>query len=380
MITRRAFLYSSAVAFASVSLSTCGNNSDSPPPAASLNKRLTSLSPPDANGVMLPDGFTSRVVARSGLKPHNASPYYWHSAPDGGATFETSSGGWIYVSNSERPRNKGGAGAIEFGADAKVVKAYPILEHTNRNCAGGATPWGTWLSCEEVERGVVWECDPYGIDTARSFPALGRFCHEAVAVDTQTLSVYMTEDEFDGRFYRFVPTTVNPQGIPDLTGGELQVAIVDWSDNSVQWQMVTDANAYTLPTRYQISSSTIFKGGEGIVYYQGIVSFATKGDNRIWAYDTTTNLIAVIYDASTHELPILTGVDNIALSKDGQLVVGEDGGNMRLVAITDEGDLMAVAQLAGHQRSEVTGPAFLLTVSAFTSAHSAVPAVILTTG
>ena len=358
MIARRAFLRLSALAFTSISVDACVDTRDDRLATARLNKNFSPLSPPDTNGVMLPAGFTSRVVARSGLKPHSDSSYRWHSSPDGGATFTTDSGGWIYVSNSERPRNYGGAGAIEFDADANVIKAYPILERTNLNCAGGATPWGTWLSCEEAERGVVWECDPYGREKARSFPALGRFAHEAVAVDTRTLALYLTEDRSDGCFYRFVPSARNQQGIPDLTAGELQVAVVDGSNGRVQWQPITDPNAYTRPTRYQLSSSTKFNGGEGIVFYKGVISFATKGDNRIWAYNTETDQISVIYDVRTHANPILTGVDNIALSQDGQLLVGEDGGNMQLVAVTDDGKLHVVAQLAGHRYSEITGPAF----------------------
>jgi hypothetical protein len=358
MITRRAFLRSSALVLTSVSLNAGSVTGNSQQPDVKLKKHLGPLSQPDVNGVMLPDGFTSRVIARSGLKPHVESPYRWHDAPDGGATFETDSGGWIYVSNSEMPRHHGGAGAIEFDAEANVISAYPILERTNLNCAGGATPWGTWLSCEEFERGVVWECDPHGKEKARSVPTLGRFTHEAVAVDTQTMNLYLTEDRSDGCLYRFVPSALNQQGVPDLTDGQLQVAIVDWSAKQVRWQPITDVNAYTRPIRYQVASSAKFNGGEGIVYYEGAVSFVTKGDNRVWAYNTETEQISVIYDVRTHANPILTGVDNIALSQDGQLLIGEDGGNMQLVAVTDDGDLLAVAQLAGHRFSEITGPAF----------------------
>ena len=71
-----------------------------------------------------------------------------------------------------------------------------------------------------------------------------------------------------------------------------------------------------------------------------------------------SNLITVIYDVNTHPTPLLTGVDNITLSKEGALVVGEDGGDLQVVAITKSNKLVPLAQLVGHKSSEVTGPAF----------------------
>ena len=91
------------------------------------------LQPADANGLQLPAGFSSRVVATTGQVVAGTS-YAWHTAPDGGATFATEDGGWIYVSNSES--SPGGAGMVRFDAGGQVVEARRILNGTTRNCAG----------------------------------------------------------------------------------------------------------------------------------------------------------------------------------------------------------------------------------------------------
>src|SRR4051812_19852923 len=74
----------------------------------------------DANGIMLPAGFTSRIVARSG-QPVGTTGYSWHAAPDGGATFPATAGGWTYVSNSEVAGGGGGASALHLDATGTVV-------------------------------------------------------------------------------------------------------------------------------------------------------------------------------------------------------------------------------------------------------------------
>ncbi len=96
---------------------------------------LGPLQPPDGNGIMLPAGFTSRCVARSGQRPAS-SAYTWHGAPDGGATFAVPGGGWVYVSNSELSSHRGGVGALLFDQNANVVSAYSILTNSSINCAG----------------------------------------------------------------------------------------------------------------------------------------------------------------------------------------------------------------------------------------------------
>lgn len=317
---------------------------------------FTELQAADENGIRLPKGFRSRVVARSSERVISAAEYIWHDAPDGGACFATDDGGWIYVSNSEIIDYKGGVGGIRFNTKGDIVDAYPILQYSNYNCAGGKTPWNTWLSCEEVDRGRVWECDPYGVKKAEIRSALGYFKHEAVTVDELHQQLFLTEDEEDGNFYRFIPSNK----LPNLDAGDLQVAeLVQAADGyKVNWHRVPDSQATTTATRKQVPQATIFNGGEGIQWSNNHVYFTTKGDNRVWDYDTVEQTMSILYDIKTTDNPALSGVDNITITASGDVLVAEDGGDMQLVLLTLNGDVIPVMQVVGQDLSEICGPAF----------------------
>lgn len=309
----------------------------------------------DANGLQLPPGFTSRIVADGG-KNVGSTSYSWHASPDGAGTLATSDGGWILVSNSEVPTLLGGASAIRFGADGTIKSAYSILKGTSMNCAGTMTPWNSWLSCEEHSRGTVWECNPYGITTAVERKPLGTFKHESVAIDPVLKRLYLTEDEEDGCLYRFTPSIWK-----SLSVGTLEVAKVD-ANNTVTWAKVPTPNPNLLlfqtPTRNQVAGAARFTGGEGIAYLDGKIYFTTKGDERVWKLDTATSKLSVFYDAKIYAAPVLSGVDNIIPSKGKDLYVAEDGGNMEVVMLDSAGGAYPVVRHTGSISSEITGLAF----------------------
>lgn len=338
----------------SVSSGTGYNPPDINPPANSNIANIGPLGEPDELGLRLPEGFTARIVAHSKATVEGTD-YVWHPAPDGGATFLADNGDYVYVSNAES-YFEGGVSAARFDKDGVLLDAYSILTGTKINCAGGPTPWGTWLSCEEHGEGQVWECDPFGGAEAIVRPALGVFKHEAVTVDPVANVLYLTEDHEVGRFYRYTPAGL-VDGRPDLNAGTLEVMrVVSGEEGAVDWLPLTDPSAATGATRLQAPDSTAFDGGEGIWFHLGIVYFTTKGDNRVWALDTEKQELVILYDDDTSPDPVLTGVDNVCVTPGGDVLVAEDGGDMQIVALTG-GKLVPLVQVTGQDGSEITGPA-----------------------
>lgn len=325
------------------------------------------LGSPDQFGLALPQGFSARLIAKGGA-PVVGTGYDFPIFPDGSATYPLSDGGWILAVNSESPsppetpvgpigggaQNGGGASGIRFGPDGSVRSAYRILSNTNTNCAGGKTPWGTWMSCEEVDNGLVWECDPTGEKPAVARPYMGTFKHEAVCVDPAGKRLYLTEDTGDSGFYRFTP-----DNYPDCSIGQLEIAFVD-ADGAVHWNRIPDPSAATTPTRKQVGM-TKFERGEGIWFDSGIVYVATTSDNKIHAYDPVTETIEVVYDQKIGDGP-LNGVDNVTAAPSGDIYVCEDNGTSQIDMgiLTPEGEVARFLTASGsmHEMSELTGVCF----------------------
>lgn len=379
----------------------------------------------DDNGIQLPAGFTSRQIAVINQPPVASNPtFLWHSDPDGAGTFRTEDGGWIVVSNCEArdPTTTaagagasvlpgfdretveattgffGGVSALRFDAQGNLVDAYAVQRNTTTNCSGGCTPWGTWINGEEILDGYMFECSPLrdGGEAVR-LPRFGRKAHEMVAIDVAGRAIYHTEDlGGNERFYRnvYTPAEWPTGGRPDLVnGGVLQAMAVDAGldaarQGPVPARWVDCVNDGTPQFQVYPPDSTVFEGNEGVWFLNGFIYFSTKGDNNIWVYDPIGGTVESIYDPARNvpgspvdpaEPPML-GVDNIAMTLDGEMLVVEDGGDMRCMVLLPDGSTIPLLRLPGSPDvTEVTGPTFSpdgrrLYVSAQRSLPMGVPA------
>jgi uncharacterized protein len=374
----------------------------------------------------LPEGFRYEVLAEEGvtrLESGELSP----SDPDGAAAFPSLDGdGTVLVSNHEvgndephpvpliegfvyDPAGRGGTTTIEVAADGSRIRQYVSLAGTYKNCAGGRTPWNTWLTCEETERvldkphGYVFEVDPYDQEANRDprpIKALGRFPHEAVVVDPETFEIYETEDARrpNGGLYRFTPP---PEALPLRKGslrqladdaGTLEALRATTSDGAhvpdlsevtdigtvlrAEWVEVPDRDAVDESVRRQLGDDEVTRGRklEGMWWADDgayVVSSyarekdgeATTHDGQVWFLDPREQTLTLhLRFAATKDARDANvqpdRPDNITVSPYGGVLIAENGrGRPQLLGATPGGEVFFLAQSEAGD-AEFAGPVF----------------------
>lgn len=358
----------------------------------------------------LPDGFGYVKFGVEGTRMSDGS--LTPRAHDGMAAFEMPDGGVRLVRNHEDkdqpgiarvlgdPRlaydRRAGGGTttleIRLAADGtpEIARDFVSLSGTTVNCAGGPTPWGSWLSCEEItwgsikgfsrQHGYVFEVPADSDGQTRAVPLrqMGRFWHEAIAVDPATGIVYETEDiNRQSGFYRFTPDT--PGRLVD--GGRLEMLSIagrpqedlrqgqttrEWLP--VEWVPIDDPD----PANAERDPSAVFKQGhgaggarfsrlEGCWYGDGSVYFhSTNGGDahsgQVWRYDPAEEALALIFESPSPE--VLDAPDNLTVSPRGGLLLCEDAvGISHLRGLTPEGEIFEFAENILNRR-EFAGATF----------------------
>ncbi|HEY9905453.1 MAG TPA: alkaline phosphatase PhoX [Candidatus Sericytochromatia bacterium] len=371
----------------------------------------------DPNGLLdLPKGFQYRAFSRTGDTMSDGNPV--PADHDGMAAFpganntvilvrnhelsptETNKPGLIAPTNKQYDsNNRGGTTTLIVGPNRELISHYASLAGTNRNCAGGPTPWGSWITCEETTEtpattpinlkphGYNFEVPANASGPVDPIPliAMGRFNHEAVAVDPKTGIVYQTEDRGDSLFYRFIP---NQRGNLKA-GGVLQALVIKGKPQvntsnkptktipvgeplEVEWVTIDNPNPDNdnAPTgvRYQgyAKGAAQFTRGEGAWYGNGEVYFTctnggAAGAGQVWRYvpGTTAQQGGTIELFVEPDDPyILDAPDNVVVAPTGDLFLCEDGPNTQyVVGVNPGGQLYQFARNALND-SEFAGACF----------------------
>lgn len=352
---------------------------------------------PDPNGILdLPAGFDYVRLSETGQTMSDG--YRVPGGHDGMAAFPGPNGNTILIRNHElnpaanagveSPNGskydlmaKGGTTTLEVAPDRSLVKHFGSLAGTTRNCAGGPTPWNSWLSCEEtfethqgVRHGYVFEVAANASTFATPTPlrAMGRFNHEAAAVDPRTGDVYLTEDRGDSLLYRFVPD--EPGNLAQ--GGRLyalrivsrpqlntKTGLSVGDTFSVDWVLLDepDPDDDTVRREGFEKGAAQFSRGEGMFYGGGDVYFCctdggSTGLGQVWRYTLATSRLSLfVQPTSASELK---APDNVVVAPTGGLFLCEDGhGADGLVGVTPDGALYPFARNRLND-SELAGVCF----------------------
>jgi secreted PhoX family phosphatase len=387
----------------------------------------------------LPEGFSYRVLSRTGDRMSDG--YLVPGKPDGMAAFPGEGDRVVLVRNHELsygsgesgpfkdngklPKNfesamcydpgkdgeepfLGGTSNLVFDpATGEVEGEFLSLFGTDRNCAGGPTPWGSWITCEEPgdlvsERGLghgyCFEV-PAGSEPRLTQPeplkAMGRFRHEAIAVHPHSGAVYLTEDRGDGLIYRFLPA--QPGQLQ--AGGKLQALRIRDRKSADTRTWPGDAVAFPLRQRYPVdwmdleeidaplddlrlrgfaAGAARFSRGEGMWYgskeqvgEEAIYWACTDGgaiqNGQIFRYfpsplegqsgeSEKPGELELFLEPNDTDL--LKNGDNICIAPAGDLVICEDTGGVNSVrGVTPSGEFYTIAENA-ISGSEFCGACF----------------------
>ncbi len=303
-----------------------------------------------------------RIVRNHELRD---TPEFGSSAFAGGAYDEKGPGGNTTLEVRVFPNGR-----------AELVKQWASLSGTFTNCAGGGTPWRTWISSEETiegtgsgfgrAHGYNFEVQVDGDAVSRAVPLrdMGRFEHEAVAVDPESGFVYQTEDRTPSGFYRYKPKTYGKLA----DGGELQALVIEgkpgyntmtgqrrFSPMKVKWVRIPEPDN----AAGQLISGFVFNQGlergaaqfarlEGCWYGDRSIFFnATSGGDagagQVWQYHIGRRELQLIFESPSTD--VLNSPDNITVSPRGGLVICEDGSGVQHVrGLTRGGEIFDLAR------------------------------------
>lgn len=414
---RRTFVTQTAlVSLGFLALSRCTIKSSKTSDASSLIPLKT-----DPQGYLdLPEGFSYKIISRHGdqmsdglrvpgrpdgmgafkgpgqrvvlIRNHENNPSPLSDSPFGDENqwIDKIDSNKLYDAGKLASPGLGGTTTLVYNeATGMVEKQFLSLAGTYRNCAGGVTPWNSWLTCEEdvsiadgefVEKdhGYVFDvpADAQGLVEARPILDMGRFNHEAVAVDPKTGYIYQTEDRHDSLIYRFIPNDKE-----DLhQGGKLQVlAIVDqngldtrnWEEKSValnkempiQWIDIDNVTSKEDDLRYRGMKlgAACFARGEGMWYSDDEIYFAcTNGGPKRFGQVFKINLESETLElfAESEDKTILHMCDNITITPWGAVMACEDNSEYNRLHIIDQDGNIQLFGINRSSESELAGAVF----------------------